>query len=119
MRGLAPAPIRCPHFPFTRQYRNMNIRINHENMKCCVFVGFYCWLFLDSLAELLRIHWVVHPPSNSHHQEYYIFSRGSGIPINLHLPLLLGGGTNQRIHCFCWGCFFLVLAELLATDTPR
>ena len=32
------------------------------------------------------------PPTQdaSHHQDYYIFSRG--IPINLHLPLLLGGG---------------------------
>ena len=37
------------------------------------------------------------PPSQdaSHHQDYYIFSRG--IPINLHFPLLLGGGHIQPI----------------------
>ena len=45
------------------------------------------------------IHWVVPPPSNSYHQDYSIFSRGSlYIPINLHLPLLLGGGTTQCIQ---------------------
>ena len=30
---------------------------------------------------------------SSHHQDYDIFSKG--IPINLHLPLLLGGGHTQ------------------------
>ena len=32
-------------------------------------------------------------PSNSHQQDYFIFSRGS-LTINLHLPLLLGGATK-------------------------
>ena len=32
-----------------------------------------------SLLEVQKfiINWVVPPPSNSHHQDYYIFSRGS------------------------------------------
>ena len=36
------------------------------------------------------------PLSNSHHQEYYMFSRES-LYINLHFPLLLGGGHTQPI----------------------
>ena len=32
------------------------------------------------------------PPSNSHDQDYCIFAKGSLKTINLHLPLLLGGG---------------------------
>ena len=37
--------------------------------------------------------WVVPPPSNSDHQDYYIFSRGSQPKPSF--PLLLGGGTTQ------------------------
>ena len=44
------------------------------------------------------VSWVVPLPSNSHHQDCYIFSRGS--LINLHLPLLLGGGSTQVISSF-------------------
>ena len=38
-----------------------------------------CWENekLRSWNNLLFIPWVVPPPSNSHHQDYYIFSRGS------------------------------------------
>ena len=32
------------------------------------------------------VHWAVPPPSNSHHQDYYIFGRGS--QPNLHFPQL-------------------------------
>ncbi len=39
-------------------------------------------------AEIYRNTLGCPPPSNSHHQ---------GIPINLHLPQLLGGGTTQEI----------------------
>ena len=39
--------------------------------------------------------WVVPPPSNSHHQDYYIFSRESQPKPSF--PLLLGGGTTQII----------------------
>ena len=42
----------------------------------------------------IGIIWVAHPPSNSDHQNDYIFSRGS---LNLHWPQLLGGGTTQGI----------------------
>ena len=38
------------------------------------------------------------PPSNSHHQDYYIFSRGS--EKHLHLSLLVGGGDNQNCTFF-------------------
>ena len=58
-----------------------------------------CWKFLG------RMPWVVPPPTNSHHQDCYIFSRG--IPINLHLPQLLGGGTIQTMPVyFCVFFFF-------------
>ena len=40
--------------------------------------------------------WVVPPPSKSHHQDYYIFSRESQPKPSF--PLLLGGGTTQYIH---------------------
>ena len=43
----------------------------------------------------MGIIWVVPPPSNSDHKDYYMFSRG--IPINLHFPLLQGGGHIQGI----------------------
>ena len=48
-----------------------------------------CWMqiFLEYPREPFG---VVPLPSNSDHQEYYIFSTVSGCPINLHLPLLLG-----------------------------
>ncbi len=36
-------------------------------------------------------------PSNSDHQDYYIFSRGL-YNIKLHLPLLLGKGMTQIIY---------------------
>ena len=41
------------------------------------------------------ISWVVPPPSKSHHQDYYIFSRESQPKPSF--PLLLGGGTTQWI----------------------
>ena len=50
------------------------------------------------------IHWVVPPPSKSHHQDYYILSRTRiitfwvGNPYKPSFPLLLGGGTTQTIR---------------------
>ena len=55
------------------------------------------------------------PGCNRHHQDDIKFL-GSGIPINLHLPLLLGGGDNPKnifsiensknvlcfVRCFLW-----------------
>ena len=43
----------------------------------------------------LNIPSVVPLPCNSHHQDYDIFRRGPNL--NLHLPLLLRGGTSQII----------------------
>ena len=40
------------------------------------------------------ITWVVPPPSNSDHQDYYIFSRESRTKPSF--PLLLGGGTTDN-----------------------
>ena len=40
--------------------------------------------------------WVVPPPSNSHHQDYYIFSRGSQ-PKPSFATGILGGGTTQDL----------------------
>ena len=37
--------------------------------------------------------WVVPPPSNSHHQDYYIFSRD---PYNPSLATVTGRGDNPR-----------------------
>ena len=43
-------------------------------------------------GELIVIPWMWPPPSNSHHQDYYMFSRGSRDPnLNLHLPRLHPG----------------------------
>ena len=39
--------------------------------------------------------WVVPPPSNSHHQDYYIFSRGSQ-PKPSFATGIPGGGTTQH-----------------------
>ena len=62
---------------------------------CYEGMGF-CW---RCQKNEYPIHWVAPLPSNSHHQDYYIFRRGFPIkPINLYLPLLLGGGTTQPIH---------------------
>ena len=45
--------------------------------------------------------WVVPPPSKSHHQDYYIFSR-EPLAYKPSFPLLLGGGTTQpMIICVC------------------
>ena len=59
------------------------------------------WNWLNRFSQWLKLgHYNNHslgcPPSQdaSHHQDYYIFSRG--IPINLHLPQLLGGGDNPN-----------------------
>ena len=41
------------------------------------------------------INWVIPLPSNSHHQDYEPFLVGNP-KLNLHLPLLLGGGANPR-----------------------
>ena len=46
----------------------------------------------------IGIPWVWPPPSNSDHQDYETYL-GSGIPINLHFPLLLGGGRTTDIPC--------------------
>ena len=46
------------------------------------------------------ITWVVPPPSNSHHQDYYIFSRGSQ-PRTSFATGILGGGTTQGITVTC------------------
>ena len=76
-----------------------------------------------------RIIWVVPPPSNSHHQDYYIFSRGSQ-PKPSFATGILGGGTTQRIiiilppghpwliyvHFFMSTVLFLPTASLA---TPR
>ncbi len=35
--------------------------------------------------------WIYPPPTNSHHQDYYIFSSGPRIPIDLHFHCLLCG----------------------------
>ena len=65
------------------------------------------------------ISWVVPPPSNSQHKDYYIFSRGS--LINLHLPLLLGGGSTQVISSFPpphpRNFFPLHLVQFIQTDS--
>ena len=52
-----------------------------------------------------NIYWVVRLRS-SHHQDYEIFL-GSGIPINLDLPLLLGGGTTQNIYTILSICMLV------------
>ena len=44
----------------------------------------------------MPICWVVPPPSNSHHQDYYIFSRGSQ-PKPSFATGILAGGTTQPI----------------------
>ena len=50
-----------------------------------------------SLAyEIIPILWVVPPPSKSHHQDYYIFSRESQ-PKPSFATGILGGGTTQPI----------------------
>ena len=51
------------------------------------------------------------PQDASHHQDYYI-CLGSVIPINLHLLLLLGGGTTQYISC-------MDTAYVRETSTPK
>ena len=35
------------------------------------------WLGVELSPDNITIHWVVPPPSKSHHQDYYIFSRES------------------------------------------
>ena len=72
----------------------------------CVSSSGGCW-FVDiptppPMKAKPRMLWVVLLPSNSHHQDHYIFGRGS---INLYLPLLLGGGTTQLILTYqsCYG----------------
>ena len=53
------------------------------------------------------IHWVYPLPSNSHHQDYYIFRIGNP-NLNLHLPLASweGGQPNVYIpHGFFLFCF--------------
>ena len=49
------------------------------------------------------IHWVVPPPSNSHHQDYEPFL--VGIPINLHLPQESWEGGQPNIYTAFWHCF--------------
>ncbi len=53
---------------------------------------------------ILCIYWVVPPPSKSHHQDYYIFSRESRTKPSF--PLLLGGGTTQCIYVYIFICYF-------------
>ena len=48
------------------------------------------------LAKMIKLH--LQMESNSDHQDYYMFSRG--VPMNLHLPLLLRGGPTQGIVLF-------------------
>ena len=43
------------------------------------------------------ISWMWPPPSNSDHQDYYIFRIGDP-NLNLNLPLLLGGGHTQSME---------------------
>ena len=58
------------------------------------FTSFYRWMpNLRWMKEVIT--WVVPPPSKSHHQDYYIFSRESQPKPSF--PLLLGGGTTQVI----------------------
>ena len=46
-------------------------------------------------VNILSLTWVVPPPSKSHHQDNYIFSRESQTKPSF--PLLLGGGTTQSL----------------------
>ena len=52
----------------------------------------------QSALVLEGISWDTPHPSDSHsdHQDYYISNRG--IPINLHLPLLLGGVSHHKVY---------------------
>ena len=59
------------------------------------------------IAKEMIIYWVVPPPSNSHHQDYYIFRIGNP-NLNLHLPLLLRGGVDPNYIAFFVG---LILCE--------
>ena len=44
---------------------------------CCSCYCYYCLLFVVCLSFLITIPWVVPLPSNSHHQDHYIFTRES------------------------------------------
>ena len=58
------------------------------------------------------IHWVVPLPRMPVTTRIITFLVGNpGIPINLHLPLLLGGGTTQMIHMV--GCVFFYWGVIL------
>ena len=51
-------------------------------------------IFATMVYFFLTMLWGAPPPSNSDHQKALVcFNRG--IRINLHLPLLLGGGTSK------------------------
>ena len=64
-------------------------------------------LFCD---DTILIGWVVPPPSKSHHQDYYIFSKESRTKPSF--PLLLGGGTTQLIGFLRGGPFGKIRVHL-------
>ena len=49
----------------------------------------------------LYLHWVVSLPSNSHHQDWFFFSRGSRTKWNLHLPLASWEGGQPKLYTNC------------------
>ncbi len=65
-----------------------------------------------------NICWVVPPPSNSHHQDYYIFSRGSQ-PKPSFATGILGGGTTQNIWQKTLNFNLAQLAQFKVGDFPR
>ncbi len=70
---------------------------------------------LKELGELQEVTlWVVPRPSNSHHQDYYISSRG---------PQLLGGGTTQVVYTFKGvaplpGCKIVAFRKVWGVESP-
>ena len=69
-------------------------------LQVCTWISTCSFLFSRYLdvamfsTKKYIIYWVVPPPSNSDHQDYYIFRLGDP-NLNLHLPLLLGGGQSK------------------------
>ncbi len=77
-------PCSCPLLGWSQKWRKKYI--------CSSTLGF----FGDVKSEDMDIAWVWPPPSNSDHQEYYIFRIGDS-NLNLHLPLESWEGATPKI----------------------
>ena len=58
--------------------------------------GGICFLVPWRVSDSFAIAWVVPPPSNSHHQDYYIFRLGDP-NLNLHLPQASWEGGQPKL----------------------